>query len=70
MRPRLRRRQHEHSLREGSALTSEQNIDTSKALAGMVIGFFEADIGAGFALPQWTLDPEATQPATWRYPKS
>jgi hypothetical protein len=26
-----------------------------------------ADVGAGFALPQWTLDESAAQPKPWRY---
>lgn len=30
-----------------------------------------ADVGAGMALPQWTLDEDAVQPAQpWRYPES
>jgi hypothetical protein len=28
------------------------------------------DVGPGFALPQWTLDESAPQPAPWRYPGS
>ena len=28
------------------------------------------DVGAGFALPQWTLDAEAEQPEPWRYPST
>jgi len=28
------------------------------------------DVGPGLALPQWTIDEAATQPATvWRYPQ-
>jgi uncharacterized OB-fold protein len=27
------------------------------------------DIGEGFALPQWTIDEDAVQPAPWRYPE-
>jgi hypothetical protein len=27
-----------------------------------------ADVGEGFALPQWTIDEEAQQPEPWRYP--
>jgi uncharacterized OB-fold protein len=26
-----------------------------------------ADVGTGFALPQWTLDDQASQPKPWRY---
>jgi uncharacterized OB-fold protein len=28
------------------------------------------DMGAGFALPQWTLDADVPQPTPWRYPGS
>ena len=28
-----------------------------------------ADVGEGFALPQWTIDDQADQPAPWRYPQ-
>jgi len=28
-----------------------------------------ADVGDGFALPQWTIDEEADQPLPWRYPQ-
>ncbi len=28
-----------------------------------------ADVGEGFALPQWTIDEEADQEAPWRYPE-
>ncbi len=28
-----------------------------------------ADVGDGFALPQWTIDEEADQPQPWRYPQ-
>ena len=28
------------------------------------------DIGDGFALPQWMLDPDVEQPEPWRYPGS
>ena len=28
-----------------------------------------ADVAPGLALPQWTIDESATQPAPWRYPQ-
>jgi hypothetical protein len=28
-----------------------------------------ADVGEGFALPQWTIDEQAEQPPPWRYPQ-
>ncbi|MEE2664895.1 MAG: OB-fold domain-containing protein [Myxococcota bacterium] len=28
-----------------------------------------ADVGEGFALPQWTIDESATQETPWRYPQ-
>ena len=31
-------------------------------------GIVYLDVGDDFALPQWTLDPEAEQPEPWRYP--
>jgi len=28
-----------------------------------------ADVGEGFAIPQWTIDEDADQPVPWRYPQ-
>ena len=39
----------------------------STAGIGSRVRIVYVDIGAGFALPQWTLDPEVPQPTPWRY---
>jgi uncharacterized OB-fold protein len=56
----------------GNLVTPAGEIVTRKEeLAGVGIGsrvrVVFADVGTGFALPQWTLDEQAQQPKPWRY---
>jgi uncharacterized OB-fold protein len=55
----------------GNLVTPDGRLAGKDAIARVGIGsrvrVVFADVGAGFALPQWTLDESAAQPKPWRY---
>jgi uncharacterized protein len=57
---------------QGNLVTAAGDLAPPEMVAGVGIGtrlrVVYKDLGAGFALPQWTIDEQAVQPTPWRYP--
>ncbi len=57
---------------QGNLVTPDGNLAPSDVIARVGIGtrlrIVYADLGGGFALPQWAIDETAEQPEPWRYP--
>ncbi len=55
----------------GNLVTSDGQLAPREMVESVGIGtrvlVVFADVGEGFAMPQWTIDQEAPQPAAWRY---
>lgn len=56
----------------GNLVRADGTLATREEVAKVGIGsrvrMAFTDVGEGFSLPQWTLDPDAQQPAPWRLP--
>ena len=57
---------------QGNLVTPDGNLAPSDVIERVGIGtrlrIVYADLGGGFALPQWAIDETAEQPEPWRYP--
>jgi hypothetical protein len=66
--------EHEALRMLGNLVTPEGELAPRERVRSTGIGsrvrIVYTDVGEGFAIPQWTLDPDVDQPRPWRYPGS